>query len=153
MKTVLRILFFNGEEKDHATEVLEFIEKFETSTTSMGLVTPAHKATHFGSYLRGAAYQIHKSLASVRVDPNDWEAVKAYFLKKFSGEASAHTIINSIFDPKERRGNYAILLQGPTRPTCSLISSVCPMLTCRLPMLLFQTSGPSSRQMELLNMI
>ena len=108
MKTVLRIPFFYGEEKDDATKVLEFIERFETSTTSMGLVTPAQKAAHFGSYLRGAAYQIHKSLASVRVDPDDWAAVRAYFLKKFRGEASAHTVINS-FESLIQKKNEGIM--------------------------------------------
>ena len=105
MKTVLKIPFFYGEEKEDATKVAEFLQRFETSTTSMGLVTPAQKAAHFGSYLRGAAYIVHGNLESFGdIDVNDWPAVKAYFLQKYRGEHSAHNVIASFDTLKQKKG-------------------------------------------------
>lgn len=108
MKTVLRIPFFYGEEKEDALKVAEFIERFETSTTSMGLTTGAQKAAHFGSYLRGSAYQVHRALETVRVDSANWPQVKAYFLKKYRGESSAHTVVAS-FDSLKQKKNEGIM--------------------------------------------
>ena len=116
MKTDLRIPFFYGEEKEDATNVAEFIEWFETSTTFMGLVTPAQKAAHFGSFLRGAAYQVHRSLDFVDVDPNDWNAVKAYFLKKFRRESSAHNIIATLDTLTQKKGEG--IMQFYARVVC-----------------------------------
>ena len=71
----------------------EFIDIFETSTNSMGLATPAQKA----------AYQVHRKLDFVDVDPEDWISFKAHFLKKYRGEHSAHVIAS--FDTfKQKKG-------------------------------------------------
>ena len=104
MKTVLRIPFFYGEEKEDALKVTEFIERFETSTTSMGLTTDAQKAAHFGSYLRGSAYQVHRGLDCADVDENDWPAVKAYFLEKYRGEFTAHATALTFEALKQKKG-------------------------------------------------
>jgi hypothetical protein len=54
-KMAMREPLFYGNEKEDTVNIKDFIARFESACTAMGLVNKEEKCNLFGSYLRGKA--------------------------------------------------------------------------------------------------
>ena len=92
VKTAVKIPYFYGDSTDQVS-INEFLQRFENATRTMGLDTPAQKAKHFITYLRGAAYHVYQGLDGFGIEPEDWPAIKDFYTKKYKGAMTAHSAI------------------------------------------------------------
>jgi hypothetical protein len=107
VKTAVKIQQFYGDETLDAS-INEFIQRFESATTTMGLDTDEQRAKYFGSYLRGCAYQLYTNLGAFGIEANDWQGIKAFFLKKYKGELSAHSAVITFDTLRQEKGESVI---------------------------------------------
>jgi hypothetical protein len=52
-KMAMRVPLFYSNEKEDSMNIKDFITRFESASTAMGLANDAEKCKLFGSYLRG----------------------------------------------------------------------------------------------------
>jgi|FrelakmetLWP11LW_1041352.scaffolds.fasta_scaffold55190_2 hypothetical protein len=112
-KMAIRVPLFYINEKEDTMKIKDFITRFESACTAMGLADDAEKCNLFGSYLRGCATAMWMNASYQGVNINNWRSVKDRFMIQYREKMETTTFCHQI--PK--------LVQDKLKPSVTLLNN------------------------------
>jgi hypothetical protein len=85
-KMAMRVPLFYSNEKEDTMNIKDFITRFESACTAMGLADDVEKFNLFGSYLRGRATGMWMNASYQGVNIHNWRSVKDHFMIRYRGK-------------------------------------------------------------------
>ena len=93
-KMAIRVPLFYINEKEDTMKIKDFITRFESACTAMGLADDAEKCNLFGSYLRATAMWMKASYQGVNI--NNWRSMKDHFMIQYRGKMETTTFCHQV---------------------------------------------------------
>ncbi len=95
-KMAMIVPLFYGNKKEDTMNIKDFITRFESACTAMGLTDDAEKCNLFGSYLKGRATGMWLNASYKGVDVNSWRSVKDHFMIRYRGKMETTTFCHQV---------------------------------------------------------
>jgi hypothetical protein len=120
-KMAMRVPLFYGNKKEDTMNIKDFITRFESACTAMGLANDAEKCNLFGSHLIGRATAMWMNATYQGVDVDSWRSVKKHFMIRYRGKVEITTFCHQI--PKLVQDKTETVSDFETSPPSSVASA------------------------------